>query len=230
VSIHLACLDMAGTTVSDGGAVEVAFSLAMTSEGIHPGDDRYERALTHVRATMGQSKIVVFTALFDGDSEAAARANQAFEDAYRSTVEAGQITPIPGAEEVIRSLRRGGCKVCLTTGFAPVTRDAILAALGWETLADLALSPADAGRGRPYPDMILTAILRLEVESVADVAVAGDTASDMLAGRRAGASIVAAVLTGAHDRATLEAAPHTHIIDSITDLPPLLADSPSLDR
>jgi phosphonatase-like hydrolase len=222
VSIRLACLDMAGTTVSDDGAVEAAFSAAMAAEGVHPGDDRHERALGHVRATMGQSKIAVFTALFDGDSQTAARANQAFEDAYRSTVEAGKITPIPGAEEVIRGLRRDGRKVCLTTGFAPATRDAVLTALGWEQLADLVLSPADAGRGRPYPDMILTAVLRLEIDSVADVAVAGDTASDMIAGRRAGASVVAAVLTGAHDRATLEAAPHTHIIDSIAGLPPLL--------
>jgi len=227
VSIRLACLDMAGTTVSDGGAVEAAFGLAMASAGVHPGDDSYERALRHVRATMGQSKIVVFTALFDGDSRAAARANQVFEDAYRSTVEAGRITPITGAEEVIRGLRHGGRKVCLTTGFAPATRDAVLAALGWEKLADLVLSPADAGRGRPYPDMILTAVLRLEIESVADVAVAGDTVSDMLAGHRAGASIVAGVLTGAHDRATLGAAPHTHIIDSIADFPPLLTGSRS---
>jgi len=221
---------MAGTTVSDGGAVEQAFSLAMAAEGVHPGDDRHERALGLIRATMGQSKIVVFTALFDGDSHAAVRANRTFEDAYRSTLQAGKITPIPGAEEVIRGLRHGGCKVCLTTGFAPGTRDAVLAALGWETLADLVLSPADAGRGRPYPDMILTAVLRLEIDSVADVAVAGDTASDMLAGHRAGASVVAAVLTGAHDRPTLEAAPHTHIIDSVADLPPLLADSQSPRR
>ena len=230
VSIRLACLDMAGTTVSDGGVVEEAFGHAMAAAGVHPGDDRYARALRHVRASMGQSKIVVFTALFDGDSQAAARANKVFEDAYRSAVEAGRITPIHGAEEVIRGLRHAGCKVCLTTGFAPATRDAVLAAVGWEKLADLVLSPADAGRGRPYPDMILTAVLRLEIESVADVAVAGDTASDMLAGRRAGASIVAGVLTGAHDRAILEAAPHTHIIDSIADLPPLLADSRSTHR
>jgi len=73
-------------------------------------------------------------------------------------------------------------------------------------------------------------VLRLEIDSVADVAVAGDTASDLLAGHRAGASVVVGVLTGAHDRATLEAAPHTHIIDSIADLPPLLADSRSTHR
>jgi hypothetical protein len=31
------------------------------------------------------------------------------------------------------------------------------------------------------------------------------------------------VLTGAHDRATLEAAPHTHVLDAVTVLPALWA-------
>ena len=115
-----------------------------------------------------------------------------------------------------------GVKVCLTTGFAPPTRDRILDALQWGALVDLVLSPADAGRGRPSPDMILTAVLRLEVDAVGEVAVAGDTVSDLIAGTRAGASIVAGVLTGAHGRAELEAAPHTHVLDSIADLPGVL--------
>ncbi len=70
--------------------------------------------------------------------------------------------------------------------------------------------------------MILTAVLRLEIEAVDDVAVAGDTVSDLVSGTRAGASVVAGVLTGAHSRSHLEAAPHTHIIDSIADLPGVL--------
>jgi phosphoglycolate phosphatase-like HAD superfamily hydrolase len=39
-----------------------------------------------------------------------------------------------------------------------------------------------------------------------------------LAGWRAGAGIVAGVLTGAHRRPDFEAVPHTHILDSVTDL------------
>jgi phosphoglycolate phosphatase-like HAD superfamily hydrolase len=56
------------------------------------------------------------------------------------------------------------------------------------------------------------------------VAVAGDTTSDLVAGTAAGASVVAGVLTGAHDRAQLETAPHTHILDSIADLPAVTLD------
>jgi phosphonatase-like hydrolase len=219
--IRLAVLDMAGTTVEDGGTVEAAFGRAVDGMGLTDPD----QALAYVRETMGQSKIEVFTALFDGDATKAAEANRRFESAYDDAVRADGVRPIAGAEAALAGLRDGGVRVCLTTGFSAATRDLLLDALGWRDQIDLALSPADAGRGRPYPDMVLAAVLRLEVDDVRDVAVAGDTASDLLSGWRAGAGIVAGVLTGAHDRATLEAAPHTHILDSVADLPALILPS-----
>jgi phosphoglycolate phosphatase-like HAD superfamily hydrolase len=66
--------------------------------------------------------------------------------------------------------------------------------------------------------MILTAVIRLGIEDVRQVAVAGDTASDLLSGWRAGAGMVAGVLTGAHGRAEFGAVPHTHILESVADL------------
>ncbi len=55
--------------------------------------------------------------------------------------------------------------------------------------------------------------------------MAGDTANDLLAGHRAGASIVAGVLSGAHDKDALAAAPHTHLLASVADLPDLLFET-----
>jgi phosphonatase-like hydrolase len=170
---------------------------------------------------MGVSKIEVFTGLY-GDPAKAEAANLAFEAAYQRSVVQGGIAPIAGAAEAVAACRAGGIRVCLTTGFSAATRDAIIECLGWEQLADLALSPADAGRGRPWPDMILMAVIRLGIGDVRSVAVAGDTASDLWAGSRAGAGIVAGVLTGAHGRAELEAAPHTHILESVRNLPVLV--------
>lgn len=220
--ITLACLDMAGTTVEDGGTVEAAFLDAIDGCGLD-----VDAALAHVRATMGMSKIVVFRDLF-GDEDVARAANERFEAAYAAGVAAGSTRPLPGAEAAITELRSAGVKVCLTTGFAAPTRDALLDALGWRSLVDLALVPDEAvgGRGRPYPDMVLTAVLRSGVEDVRAVAVAGDTANDLVSGHRAGAGIVAGVLTGAHDRATLEAAPHTHVLDSIAGLPAIVLGGP----
>src|ERR1700759_245029 len=77
-------------------------------------------------------------------------------------------------------------------------------AVGGGETVDRWLAPADAGRGRPYPDLVLTALLRLKGSRVRALAVAGDTAADVLCGRNAGAGLVAGVLTGAHDEDTLQ--------------------------
>src|SRR5580700_11088086 len=186
----LACLDMAGTTVRDDGAVEAAFTAALAAVGIAEGTPRFEEAEDVVRRTMGWSKADVFATLLE-----------------------------PGA---------AGVKVCLTTGFAPTTRDALLDALGWCAEIDLALSPADVGRGRPAPDLILGAMARLGVDEPLAVAVVGDTVSDLEAGSAAGARAVVGVLSGAHDEATLEAAPHTAIIADVNGLLGVLEENRAL--
>jgi len=219
--IRLAALDMAGTTVADEGAVEEAFQSALDAVGLVAGN-LTDDSSAYIRRTMGQSKITVFTELLGGDRHRAGRANSAFEAAFDRAVGRGEVAALPGSEDAFASLRDGGVRLCLTTGFSPATRDLILDALDWRGLVDLALSPADAGRGRPWPDMILTAVLRLRIDDVAEVAVAGDTTSDLIAGTRSGASVVAGVLTGAHSRDELSGAPHTHLLDSIADLPDLL--------
>lgn len=217
--IRLVVLDMAGTTVADGGLVEEAFAAAARHLGAEP-----DSMLDYVRATMGESKISVFRHLF-GEESKAQDANKAFEAAYAELVDGGRVAALPGARETIESLKSQGRTVVLTTGFARTTQDAILAALGWQDLADLTLCPADAGgRGRPYPDMVLTAFLRTAVaDDVRQLAVVGDTSYDMLSGVRAGAGLVAGVLTGAHDADALRAAGATQVLDGVGQLPGVLA-------
>lgn len=219
--IELVVLDMAGTTVRDGGLVERAFSVALESVGVPANSQEFARAHAFVRDTMGTSKIEVFRELFPGNESRAVTANAAFESSYQELAVAEAAT-IQGAEDAVRALRAAGLRVCLSTGFSATSRDALLERLGWRELADLVLCPADAGRGRPFPDMVLTAVLRLGVSDVRAVAVVGDTGYDMLAGRRAGASIVAGVLTGAHDKDTLTTHGATHVLGSVAELPALL--------
>ncbi|BBY80915.1 phosphonatase-like hydrolase [Mycolicibacterium pulveris] len=222
-SIQLAVLDMAGTTVADDGLVLRAFDVAATAAGVPEDGPEREQARTYVLDTMGQSKIDVFRTLF-GAEQRAQTANHAFEEAYARYVADG-VLPIPGAAEAISKLREEGVKVVLTTGFSRSTQDQILEVLGWNDIADLSLCPADAGRGRPFPDLVLTAVLRTGIDDVAKVAVVGDTTSDILAGRRAGAAVVAGVLTGAHAEKDLRAAGATHVLHSVTELPELILSS-----
>jgi phosphoglycolate phosphatase len=219
--ITVACLDMAGTTVADDGSVIAAFSAAVEQFGLPAGTPGYDEALAYVHQTMGQSKIEVFRHIL-GAEESARKANAAFEGHYAASVRSGAVAPLPGAEHTFAALRAAGIRVCLVTGFSPATRDALLDALDWRPLIDLALSPADAGRGRPWPDLPLTALLRLRGGAVSELAVAGDTASDVESGLRAGAGLVAGVLTGSASQEDLERAQAPVILDSIAGLLPLL--------
>jgi phosphoglycolate phosphatase len=211
---------MAGTTVGDDGVVIDAFASAIATANLPV--KAFNQAMSDVRSSMGQSKIEVFRRIL-GDEQAAQQANETFEDHYAAAVHQGHVAALPGATDVFRACRDAGIRVCLATGFSPTTRDAIISELGWAELIDLALSPADAGRGRPYPDIPLTALLILHGGAVSELAVVGDTPSDVESGLRAGAGIVAGVLSGAGTRADLEQAGAPFILDTIADILPHLA-------
>jgi phosphoglycolate phosphatase len=220
---RLVVLDMAGTTVADDGLVERAFDAAAAELGVTAGSPEHGSMLDYVRTTMGESKISVFRHLFATEDEAQ-RGNRAFETAYGALVGDGHCAPLPGAEDAVRELRRAGLTVVLTTGFSSATQQLIIEALGWQQFADLALCPADAGgRGRPYPDLALAALLRTAAaDDVRELAVVGDTGYDMRCGASAGAGVVAGVLTGAHGAERLRADGATHVLASVAQLPQLL--------
>ncbi|MFC7344257.1 phosphonatase-like hydrolase [Saccharopolyspora griseoalba] len=220
--IELVVLDMAGTTVRDDGLVERAFDSALDDAAVRVGTAEHQRAQRYVWETMGQSKIEVFCALFPGEPDRARRANAVFERCYDDLV-ARSCEPVDGAENAIGSLRDAGVRVCLTTGFARGTRERLLERLGWSDLVDLVVGVEEAGRGRPHPDMIQTAARHFGVIDPRRVAVAGDTGYDVLAGTRSGASVVAGVLTGAHDARTLTEHGATHVLESVADLPAVVS-------
>ena len=219
--IQLAVLDMAGTTVADDGLVVASFEVAATAAGLPETGPEREHARQYVLDTMGQSKITVFRALF-GTEDLAQRANAAFEGAYEAAIDNGDARPIDGAAEAITRLRDAGVKVALTTGFSGATQEKLLAALGWQSLPDLVLAPGDGVRGRPYPDLILTALIRLRVDAVTNVAALGDTGSDVDSALRAGCAVAAGTLTGAHDEVQLRAAGATHVVPTVTEFADLI--------
>ncbi|CAN7222492.1 HAD family hydrolase [Arthrobacter sp. LjRoot14] len=220
--VRLAVLAMVGTTVFDGGLLERAMTRTLTDQGVAEGSVQFERMLRYARDTSGMSKLAVFNHLFEERSRAAA-ANTFFERSCDELIADGIIRAVPGAEDAIGWLREAGIMVCLATGFGRHTQNMVLESLGWMGLADLSLCPADAGRGRPYPDMILTAVLALDLDDVRSVAVVGDSCADIESGLRAGATTVAGVLTGAHREPALRAAGATAVVQSICDVPQLLA-------
>jgi phosphonatase-like hydrolase len=216
MTIELVCFDMAGTTVNDHGLVLEAFRRTIDELGV-VGDDG-AKAEEYVIETMGQSKIEVFSVLFD---ERAHDANDAFERHFVTAANEVGVSEVPGARVTVEMLKSRGFAVALTTGFSPSTREALIEILGWSDLFGLRVSPADAGRGRPAPDMVLLCALKSRVSAVQTIMVVGDTASDMQAGRRAGVGQCVGVLTGTDEQPRLLASGADVVVESVADLPRL---------
>ena len=217
----MVAFDVAGTVLNDDGLVIAAFKNAfeVTQPDLWPthGDRWTQYAID----TMGQSKIDVFTELL-GDVEKAHQANIAFEESYVSEIVETGAVPIVGAEEMFKFLRSEGIAVVLTTGFSRSTLDTLIFELGWKDLIDLSVTPGEAGRGRPHPDMLQKASEALEISTPMQVIVLGDTASDMQAGVAFGAGQIIGVLTGAHNVDTLHNAGATTVVNSVADLKSLI--------
>ena len=218
----LACCGLLGTSVDDGGILERAFSEACATQGIVPGTAAYAHFMVGVHQSRGQAAVDVFRGLFTEGQGRAEAAALSFDRSFRSSVERTGLRAVPGAEQVFSQLHDAGVRVCLITGLSRRLLSVVLDSLGWWRLVDLALCPEDVPRGSPWPDLMLSAMLRLGVEDVREACFAGGTASGMLSARRSGAGIVAGVLAGGHTAERLRASGATHLIEELSDLPALL--------
>jgi phosphonatase-like hydrolase len=216
--IELAVLDIAGTTVEEHQAVYRALEDAVTSAGGRP-------STADIQHWMGAGKREAIAALLDTDDTD--RIDAAFADFRRRLAAAYRDTPpvpLPGVPAALRALRANGVKVALTTGFDREVTTNLLRVVGWdESVLDAVVCVDDVSAGRPAPYMIFRAMEATGVTDVAAVLTAGDTVRDLQAGTNAGASVVVGVLTGGLDERTLAAAPHTHLLAGVVDLPALLA-------
>jgi phosphonatase-like hydrolase len=221
MSVEMVAFDVAGTVLNDDGLVISAFRNAFEATQPDLWPTHGEQWTQYAIDTMGQSKIHVFTELL-GDAEKAYQANLAFEESYVTEIAEVGAVPIAGAEDLFKYLKAKGIAVALTTGFSRSTLDTLLIELGWKDLIDLSITPSEAGRGRPHPDMLNMAVEVLGITNSAHVIVCGDTAADMQAAVAFGAGQVVGVLTGAHNEQTLHDAGATSVINSVADLKSLI--------
>ncbi|MGW8374600.1 phosphonatase-like hydrolase [Streptomyces sp. ODS28] len=228
-AIELAVFDMAGTTIDEHGAVYAALRQAVERTGatVDPGD---------LQTWMGTDKREAIDALIGlggGTStpELVEEAYEAFRGILRQSYRDTPPVPLAGAEKALAELRSRGVKVALTTGFSEDVAAPLLDSLGWSAgdggNLDAVVTSDEVPRGRPAPYMIHRAMEKTGVLDVRRVLAAGDTAVDLEAGTNAGAGEVVGVLTGELGREAMERNPHTHVLDSVAEVPRL--DSVRLD-
>lgn len=226
-AFDLAVLDMAGTTVDEGGLVYRVLE-AVVADAI--GDGVPYELLMRWKGTSKREAIQGLLAALGADASdpAVDKTFAVFMErlvaAYRETPP----TPFPGVPEMFATLRSRGVKVALQTGYSADIADSILAGLGWtvgprptdtvDALVTSDLVPAS----RPAPYLVFRCMEATGVTDVHRVLVAGDTPNDLGAGTNAGAGIVVGVGTGSFTLEQLADERHTHLLASTAELPDLL--------
>ena len=110
----------------------------------------------------------------------------------------------------------------LTTGFSRSTLNVLLTELNWFDLVDLTVTPEEAGRGRPHPDMLQFAAQKVNAPTPAFSLVVGDTESDMKSAVAYGSVNIFGVLSGAHSEEQLIRGGATSVVNSVDDISSLL--------
>jgi phosphoglycolate phosphatase len=227
--VSLVCCDLIGGAAIDGTALERAFAEAIATQGVVTGTKAYVRSMVQFDRTRGWPPADVMHSLFPEDPIRAEAANLAFERSYLTTVDRFGVGPLSGAEDALTKLAAGGTKICLVAGMSRQAMSLLLERLGWWQRADLVLCADDVARGFPWPDLLLTALLRLRTGDVRAIAVATASESGVLAAQRAGARTIIGILSGVHDKARLRRAGATHLLDDMAELPDVIDAAQSED-
>jgi len=222
--IELVVFDMAGTTVSEGGAVYQCLRDTLEANGLEvsadalqevKGMDKYEALRILIeRSAMREQLLPGLDAIHEDFVDR-------MIEFYRADPAVGEA---PGAGEAFRLLHRAGVMVALNTGFSRDIAQTLIDRLNWERggLIDASVTSDEVDRGRPHPDMIRRLMSKLGVTDPRRVAKVGDTPADLLEGKNAGCGLIVGVTQGSCAREQLERFPHDYLIGSVAELPALL--------
>ncbi len=233
--ISMIVFDLSGTTVSDDNAVAkclheaaLAFDLKVTLEDFKKtiGTNKIHLYEFMIAKTMGEPVVIEYLEKYNFPHyhKQALRIfghySKLMVDYYKQHVKS-----MPGAEKVFEWCKQQDIKVVTDTGFHDDVNTAIMEGLQWleKGLVDLSLDVEDTdGIGRPAPYMIYQAMKTLGIQNIHEVIKIGDTPADLLSGYYAGCIGNIGVLSGANSIDILQQYPHTHILNSVAELPDLI--------
>lgn len=227
MTVSLLSLDMAGTTIDEGGVV---YDLLARCVGDELGAPVPAEVLAPWTGTDKTEAIRGLLTELGGDPARTDAVYAGFAAQLDAAYAAATPTLFPGVREAMVSLRAAGVKVALHTGYTRPVAEGLLAKVGWEVGTDIdALATSElVTASRPAPYLVFRTMELTGIRSVDEVLVAGDTPNDLAAGTAAGARFVVGVLTGAGSAADLGRSRHTHLVGGVADIPALLHSASEL--
>ena len=218
--IELVVFDMAGTTVDEDNVVYKTVQKVINDQGFNINLEEVLKYAAgkekHQAITDVLKECTTLTSIGLIANIAFSKFKTALKEAYTTL----EIKTFEGTESLFKELRGSGIKVVLNTGYDRTTALFLLEKLGWivgETIDGL-VTADDVENGRPEGDMILLAMKNTGIYDAEKVIKVGDSAIDIEEGKNACCGMTIGVLTGAQNRAQIQEANPTYIIESLDEL------------
>ena len=158
-----------------------------------------ERGLTlpegHFRAGFGKKNEVIIPALgWADDSQIVRELANRKEQIYRDLVAAKGVVILPGAKELLSSLKGSGIPRAVGSSTPRENLDAIFASTGLGELFDEVVCGSDVTHGKPHPEVFLSAASRLGLDPSRCIVIE-DAFAGIEAARRAAMKVVGVATT-----------------------------------
>ncbi|HEY8591264.1 MAG TPA: HAD family hydrolase [Sphingomicrobium sp.] len=209
--------DIDGTLVDSNDAHVAAWCEAFAGEGYH-----FDRATIHHHIGKGADNFIP-SLVPDAPDDVQERLKDAHSTIYKERY-IGQVTPFPGARDLLVKSKDAGMKVLLASSASGDELDHYVRLLDAGDIIDGATSKDDVEHSKPCPDIFEAAVTKAEV-APGDALVVGDTPYDIIAARRSGVDTVA-LLSGKFPEQELRAEEPVAVYEDVADLLADFSESP----
>lgn len=197
-------LDLDGTLVDS-----VYFHVTAWAEAFHAAGLTVPMARIHAGIGLGSDRLLPWLI---GHREDAGRISE--DHARHFLAHAGQLSPTPGARELLEDLEARSVPFVVATSAGQEEREALLAALGREDLPIVGAD--DVESSKPAPDLLVAGRDQLP-GAPGHILMVGDSPWDAIAATRAGMDAIGVTCGGFAD-ATLRKAGASRVVANPADL------------
>lgn len=156
----------------------------------------------------------------NGDIEALCVAHDVFQNTPKMI---GLITPYSGVVEMLQQLKDSGIKLAVFSS-RKLTLVSSLQQAGIADFFDVIVQGDEVTHHKPHPEGLFKALGGLEVLPL-HAAMIGDAAVDILAGKAAKVAVTVGITHGFGTREELEATKPDYIVDSASEILPLILNT-----
>lgn len=204
--IQAVCFDFDGTLIDAYPAISASVNHLRARRGLPPISE------TEVRKYVGRGPAYLISNTVGADD-----VEEDLQEYRRHhpTVMMGGSHLLPGAAELVRRLKQSGRYVGLCSNKPAIFSHELLKKLELYENFDVVLGPEDVPRPKPAPDMLLDALVKLEVAAENTLYI-GDMSVDIETARGAGVSVWV-VPTGSETIEQLEAAAPDRVLQDLVE-------------